>query len=102
MKYEIVVAGDTAVLSSTPVSEVYKPVFAKVDGVVSIRVANEKRTPVNIQIYNEGNEMVYSGAVANETKIEKLFDINQAPYEKYTFIVSYDGDKVFEKTVSAK
>lgn len=102
MKYEIVVAGDTAVLSSTPVSEVYKPVFAVADGLVSIRVANEKRTPVNIHIYNEGNEMVYSGAVANETKIEKLFDINKAPYEKYTFIVSYDGDKVFEKTVSAK
>lgn len=101
-KYEIAVVGETAVLSAQPVSEVYKPILINDKGSVSISISNENKTPVNIMIFNESEELVYSSSLKDEQNIVRNFDIKDFSHENYTFIMTYDTNKVFQKTVSAK
>lgn len=100
-KYEISVIGKTAVLASSPVSEVYKPVFTNKNGLVSLSIFNLYKNPVSIKIYNQADEEVYTSPVLVDQNVEKVYDIKNLPYEKYTFVMTY-GDKVFMETVSAK
>lgn len=100
-KYEISVIGETAVLASNAVSEVYKPTLSNKDGLVSISIFNLYKSPVSIKVYNSSDEIVYTSAVSEEQSIQKFFNIKNLPNEKYTFVMSY-GDKDFMETVSAK
>lgn len=101
-KYEISVKGETAVLATKPVAEVYKPVLINKGGVVYFSISNESKAPVNIKIYDESEDLVYSSSFVDKQNIQQSFDIKKLPFENYTFIMSYDNDKVFEKIVSAK
>lgn len=101
-KYEISVIGETAILATKAISEVYKPVLVNKEGLVSLSISNESKAPVSIKIFNEADEVVYSSFLVDEKNIEKVFDIKRVPYENYTFFMSYDNGKVFEKIISAK
>ena len=100
-KYEISVVGQTAVLASNAVSEVYKPMFLNKDGLVSLSIFNAHKSPVSIKIYNAADELVYTSPLLVEQNIEKVFEIKNLPFENHTFAMSYD-DKVFVKMVAAK
>ncbi|NRS90511.1 hypothetical protein HNQ02_003455 [Flavobacterium sp. 7E] len=101
-KYEISVVGETAVLAAKPVTEVYKPVLINKEGVVCFSISNASKAPVSVEIYNESEDLVYSSSFVDKQNIQQYYDIKSLPFENYTFIMSYDNDKVFEKTVSAK
>lgn len=100
--YEIAVSTNNAVLKAIPISEVAKPTLSKINGLVKLNLDNKANTPVAVKIYDEANELIYSEVFLNKSIVEKVFDINERSYENYTFIVSYDTDKFFEKTISAK
>lgn len=97
-RYEISVIGKTAKLSDSPLSVVYKPVFANKNGLVSVSILNLDKSPVNIKIYDEGNNEVYNSAVLTDQNVAKFFDVNKVNNEKYTFVIAYDN-KVFTKTL---
>lgn len=101
-KYKISVIGETAVLGTKAVSEVYKPVLINNAGLVTVSFNNTYMSPVSIKIFNESEELVYSESLLDQKNIEMIFDIKKLPFETYSFIVSYDDDRLFEKTVSAK
>lgn len=101
-KYEISVIGETAVMATKPTSEVYKPVLINKEGVVYFSISNESKAPVDIKIYDESKDLVYSSSFVDKQNIQQSFDIKKLPFENYTFIMSYDNDKFFEKMVSAK
>jgi hypothetical protein len=101
VRYAITVAGETAALSQTISSEVFKPVLINKNGEISLSILNLDKSPVNIKIYDIYENELYNTTVSEEQVIHKFFDIKNFPKEKYTFVMSYD-DKVFSKTVTSK
>ncbi len=101
VKYKISVIGQSAILGSNAVSEVYKPTLTNKGGLVSLSILNLNKSPLSINIYNADDEKVYASLVEEDKNIDKVFDIRNLPYEKYTFVMSYN-DRVFIETVAAK
>lgn len=101
VRYAITVAGETASLSATVSSEVFKPVLINKNGAISLSILNLDKSPVTIKIYDIYDNELYTTTVSDEQVIHKFFDIKNFPKEKYTFVMSYDN-KVFSKIVTSK
>ena len=99
-KYEILVVGNTAILSANAVLEVYKPTFENKKGVVWISVLNMDKSPVNIKVYDKANNEVYDSDVVSDKNVKKVFDITKIKDEEYTFVMTYKN-KTFSKTLAS-
>lgn len=99
-RYEISVVGNTAVLSTHAVSEVYKPTFTDKKGLVLVTILNMDKSPVNIKIYDKANNEVYDSDVIIDQNVDKVFDITTIKDEEYTFVMTYK-DKTFTKTLAS-
>lgn len=100
-KYQIIVVGNAATLASKPSSEVFKPVFMRKNGNVSLSILNLDKSPVNIKIYDEDDNEVYDSKQLTDQNVIRHFDLNPNFSDKYTFVVKYD-DKVFVNTIASK
>jgi len=100
-RYEISVVGETALLSTNLVSEVYKPSFAYRNGLVWVNILNLDESPVSIKIYNNQNDEVYDSNSITDKNVTKVFDINNIQNEAYTIVVA-DNSKTFTKTFDKK
>ncbi|MBF2707102.1 T9SS type A sorting domain-containing protein [Flavobacterium soyangense] len=96
-KYKISVVGDTATLSDTAVSEIYKPVFGEKAGLISLSILNLDKSSVDIKIYDDEQNEVYASDKLMNQNISKFFDIKNIKSEKYIFEITY-ADKTFTKT----
>lgn len=96
-RYEISVAGATASLSTKATSEVFKPVFSDIKGLVALSILNLDKSPVNIKIYDEDDNEVYDSEVLLDQNVKKVFDVKNIQSEKYIFVMTYK-DKTFTKT----
>ena len=98
--YEILVLGNTAVLSANAISEVYKPSFVNKKGLVWVTVLNMDKSPVNIKVYDKANNEVYDSDVMVDQNVKKVFDITKIKDEEYTFVMTYKN-KSFSKTLAS-
>jgi hypothetical protein len=99
-KYKISVIGQTAVLGSNAVKEIYKPMVVHNNWLVCVSIFNLGQNPVSIKIYNAADEVVYISSLIEEQQVSKYFDIKKLVNEEYTFVMSY-ADKVFVKRIGA-
>ncbi|WP_281337013.1 T9SS type A sorting domain-containing protein [Flavobacterium eburneipallidum] len=99
-RYKISVLEKTASLSTTVVSEIYKPAFVNKKGLIMVSILNLDKSPVNIKIYDKANNEVYDSDVLMEQDVKKVFDINNLLDEEYTFVMSYK-DKTYSKTFAS-
>lgn len=97
-KYKIVVKDNEAQISSEAVSEVYKPVFVKKDGLVFVKLLNMEQTPVTIKILDVNDSEVYNTTFDSEVSFGKSFKLDMIINNSFTFIVTFAG-KTFYKTV---
>ena len=97
VRYEISVVGDTATLSDTAISEVYKPVFVGKNGLVFLSIFNLSKSPVDIKIYDNDDNEVYASDKLMDQNVTKVFDIKNIKSEKYTFVMNYNNN-TFMKT----
>lgn len=100
-KYQITVVGNIATLASIPTSEVYKPIFMRKNGKVSLSILNFDKSPVFIKIYDADDNEVYDSKELTDQNVVKHFDLNPNFSDKYTFVMKYD-DKVFVNTIASK
>ncbi|MBX9807677.1 MAG: T9SS type A sorting domain-containing protein [Flavobacteriaceae bacterium] len=100
-RYKISVAGATATLSENAVSEIYKPVFVNINGLVALSILNLDKSPVNIKIFDNEENEVYDSALLKGQNVTKVFDIKNFQNEEYTFVVT-ENDKTFTKTFSKR
>lgn len=99
-RHEITIAGKTATVSEQVVAEIYKPVVLTKNGIVTVSILNNDKTPVEIKMYDEANNEVYSETLSDQT-IAKRFDINKSADKKFTLVMSYNN-KTFVETVAAR
>ncbi|MES2573603.1 MAG: hypothetical protein V4572_01550 [Bacteroidota bacterium] len=99
-KYKITVVGNTAILSSHAVSEIYKPTFLNKKGLIWVSVLNSEDSPVNIKVYDKANNEVYDSDVVSDRNVKKVFDVTKIKDEEYTFVMTYKN-KTFTKTLAS-
>ena len=100
-RHEITIAGATATVAEKTVYEVYKPVIAKKDGIVSVSILNNEKTPVEIKLYDDSNNEVYSETVTGEQTLSKRFDITSSNAKNFTLVTKINN-KTFVETIAAR
>ena len=98
---EMTLSGSTATVSEKTLTEIYKPVMFSKDGLVTVSILNSDKTPVEIKMFDENNNELYSETVTGEQSLAKRFDINKTTAKKITFVMSYNN-KTFVETVAAR
>ncbi len=99
-RYQISVVGETASLSTSAISEVYKPTFVNKKGLIWVGLLNLDKFPVNIKVFDKENNEVYDSDVISDLDVKKAFDINNIRDEEYTFVMTYK-DKTYSKTFAS-
>jgi hypothetical protein len=100
-KYRISIVGENAELSETPISEEFKPLFFKNNGLIKLNFLNINELPTVIKIYNRDDVLVYDSGVINDQTISKVFDIYNIENEEYTIIIT-NNNNLFSKTFDKK
>ena len=99
--YEITIVDDSAVLSSRPTAEVYKPTLVQQNGMVTLSILNFEETPINVTIYSKDGTEWLSKTFEGKVNFFKKFDMSQLPADTYTFEVAYNG-RNFDNTINLK
>jgi hypothetical protein len=100
-RHEITISATTATVASTTVTEIYKPVFVKKDGFVSVSILNNEKTPVEIKMYDENSNELYSETIRGEQTLSKTFDIRSSSAQNFTLVTSYNN-KTFVETIATR
>jgi len=100
-RHEITITGTTATVADTTVAEIYKPVVITKDGIVTVSILNNEKTPVEIKMYDDSNNEVYSETVRGEQTLAKRFNIKSTTAKNFTLVTKYNN-KMFVETVAAR
>ncbi|MBP6181364.1 hypothetical protein [Flavobacterium sp.] len=100
-KYKIEVVGKVAKLSADAISEVYKPILANKNGIVTLNLLNLDKTPVSVKIYSSNDTELYNETLPAELNVGKIFDISNIQGSKCMFMITYN-DTTFVETVDIK
>lgn len=100
-RHEITITGTTATVADTTVAEIYKPVVITKDGIVTVSILNNEKTPVEIKMYDDSNNEVYSETVKGEQTFAKRFNIKSTTAKNFTLVTKYNN-KMFVETVAAR
>lgn len=101
-QYTIKVADNLASITEDPALEISKPMLVNKNGLVSLSIINKEQTPIEITIYDENNLELYSETVeGKKVGVVKMFDFNNVPEGKFTFVTKYSS-KTFTNTVDTQ
>jgi hypothetical protein len=100
-RHEITIAGTTATVADTTVAEIFKPVLVKKDGLVSVSILNNEKTPVEIRMYDDNSNEVYSETIKGEQTLTKTFNIKNTASQNFTLVTTYNN-KTFVETIAAR
>lgn len=100
-RHEITINGTTAAVATTTVAEIYKPVLVKKDGLISVSILNNEKTPVEIKMYDENSNELYSETIKGEQTLSKTFDIRNTTAQNFTLVTTYNN-KTFVDTIAAR
>jgi len=100
-RHEITVNASSATVAGTTVTEIYKPVIYTKDGIVTVSILNNEKSPVEIKMYDDNNNEVYSETVRGEQTLAKKFNIKSATAKNFTLVTKYNN-KMFVETVVAR
>ncbi|MXN92863.1 hypothetical protein GR160_16670 [Flavobacterium sp. Sd200] len=100
-RHEIVINGATATVTGKTLADIYKPVLIKKDGLVSVSILNNEKTPVEIKVYDENSNELYSEIIKGEQTLSKTFDIRNTTAQNFTLVTSYNN-KTFVETIAAR
>ena len=97
-KYSVVIENGEAVVSEPKISNVFKPVYTKTDDVVTLSLNNLDKSPIEVKVYNEYNDEVYTEEFKDKAQLTKKFNISKTDSRSLTFVVKFK-DESFVKTI---
>jgi hypothetical protein len=101
VRHTLTLTGKTAKVEEKAVTEVYKPVLTNKNGLVTVSILNNEKSPIQIKMYDDNNNEVYNETVNGELSLAKKFDINKTSAKNFTFVMTYNN-KTFVETVAAR
>jgi len=97
-QYEIQISSATASISETAKSEIFKPVLKKGDGFIALNIAKLGKSPIEVQVYDENNTLLYSETFTDKENFATRFDTKSTNADQLTFVVRYK-DQIFSETL---
>jgi len=101
VEYQINIENNKASLSTASNKEAFKPVLTKKDGVVTLNLDYTNKAPVEIMIFDEFNNQLYTNIYNDSEKLVRKFNIGKALSNKLTFVIT-SKDQVFNSTIDVR
>ncbi|MBB5622816.1 hypothetical protein HDE69_003898 [Pedobacter cryoconitis] len=101
VEYQINIENNKASLSTAPNKETFKPVLTKKDGVVTLNLDYTNKAPVEITIFDEFNNQLYTNTYNDSAKLVRKFNIGKALSSKLTFVIT-SKDQAFNSTIDVR
>ncbi|KQR70704.1 hypothetical protein [Pedobacter sp. Leaf176] len=99
--YTIVIANDKAVVSVPKITELLRPVLTKDQSVLTLSLDNAAKGPIQVQIFNEYNDELYSETFTDKAKLVKKFDTAKTYGKELTFLVKSNNQEIV-KTIAIR
>lgn len=100
-EYKVAIKDGETIVSDPSVKETFKPVLKRVGDEIVLEVENKNQEPIEVQIYNEYNDGMYTDVFKNKSKFTKKFNVSQTDAESLTFIVKVAKQR-YVKTISLR
>jgi len=97
-KYNVVIENGEAIVSEPTVANVFKPVYTKTEDIVTLSLNNLDKSPIEVKVYNEYNDEVYTELFKDKAQLTKKFNISKTDSRSLTFVVKFK-DESFVKTI---
>lgn len=101
VEYQINIENNKASLSTAPNKEAFKPMLTKKDGVVTLNLDYTNKAPVEIMIFDEFNNQLYTNTYNDSAKLVRKFNIGKALSSKLTFVIT-SKDQAFNSTIDVR
>lgn len=101
VEYQINIENNKASLSTVSNKEVFKPVLTKKDGVVTLNLENTTKAPVEITIFDEFNNQLYTNVYNDSAKLVRKFNIGKTLSTQLTFVIT-SKDQAFNSTINVR
>ncbi|MFP5437311.1 MAG: hypothetical protein ACLGH8_05980 [Bacteroidia bacterium] len=99
-RHEITISGKKATVVEGTISELAKPVIVNRNGIITVQVSKNDKTPVEIKMFDDENNEVYNQQFSAD-KVAKRFDISKSTAKNFTLVIGYNN-KMFVETVAAR
>jgi len=101
VEYQINIENNKASLSTASNKEAFKPVLTKKDGVITLNLDYTNKAPVEIMIFDEFNNQLYTDIYNDSSKLVRKFNIDKALSSKLTFVIT-SKDQAFNSTIDVR
>ncbi|TCD11245.1 hypothetical protein EZ449_07080 [Pedobacter frigidisoli] len=101
-QYDVTIYNNMAVFSAPKVTELHRPVITLTDDVITLNFEQTKKNPIAVQVLNDSNDELYSEVFKDKSKLNKKFNVSRADGKALTFVVKYDNDETFVKTIETR
>lgn len=101
VEYQINIENNKASLSTASNKEAFKPVLTKKDGVVTLNLDYTNKAPVEIMIFDEFNNQLYTNTYNNSEKLVRKFNVGKALSNKLTFVIT-SKNQAFNSTIDVR
>lgn len=101
VEYQINIENNKASLSTASNKEAFKPVLTKKDGVITLNLDYTNKAPVEIVIFDEFNNQLYTDTYNDSAKLVRKFNIGKALSSKLTFVIT-SKDQAFNSTIDVR
>jgi hypothetical protein len=98
IEYQINIKNDIASVSMPSIKEVFKPILTKKNGLVTLNLDNKSQNPVELIIFDEFNNELYTKVYKDSAKLSQKFNVGKTSAKKLTFILRSE-DQDFNKTI---
>jgi len=101
VEYQINIENNKASLSTASNKEAFKPVLTKKDGMVTLNLDYTNKAPVEIMIFDEFNNQLYTNTYNNSEKLVRKFNVGKALSNKLTFVIT-SKNQAFNSTIDVR
>lgn len=95
-EYQIHIEDGKATLSKPTVTNLLSAAITKNKSIVTLDLKNIAKEIVDVQVFNEYNDQLYSETIAEKSELVKKFDIAQANAKELTFVVKTKNKEYME------
>jgi len=100
-QYAVKITNEKALISEAKIFGVYKPVITKDKDLVTLDFEVKEKTSIEVAVFNERNDELYSETFKDRSKLTKKFNISNADGDSLTFVVKYNNES-FTKTIETR
>jgi len=101
VEYAVKISNEKALISEVKIARLVKPVIVKNNKMITLDYTVNDQQPIEVAVYNERNDELYSEIFKDRSKLIKRFNISKADGDSLTFVIKHNNES-FVKTIETK